>query len=601
MTIPMRDMKFDIRGTDKSQAAFDSASRRARAFNGEINKTQAAIGAASAAAKSFMAVFAAGAVVAFAGKIRDVVGEASELAKIADKVGVTTNELQRLQFGFGQAGVAASDMERNLEQWSKRLSEANSYGGRLADILEVNGIRLRDGNGVMRSSIDLLRDYANLIQNAGSSQEQMTLATEAFGRSGGDMILALRGGAAGVRELMDRADDAGGVIDEQLLRKAEALDDRFDTWSRTLSINVKSAMLDFVISADEMRAAMGGLDDHLSKVNASIFNFLSMGFTDEIAAFGLKQAGMLQPISGAEVATNQLKVFGNELGAVSRKIEQDNIQNRIDGAFSGARKTIIPETKSTRKSGSGSSSASKAAREAQAAAREAEKQVLAYNRVTQALDDELAALGMNATEQRVMQEIRRAGVEAGSAQAEQISRRVALIDEERAAYEQAAAASEFFGQQLQDSVLNAIPAIQTGNDALDDFLNTMIKVAAQSVLFGTGPLGGLFGGGIFSSLIPGRALGGSVDAGKAHWVGETGRELFIPGTGGTIVPANDLTSARSGGAPRGGDIIYAPVNTFTGTSSELEQFQRQYEKDKAAFPAKVLDTIGNLKKTRALR
>lgn len=54
--------------------------------------------------------------------------------------------------------------------------------------------------------------------------------------------------------------------------------------------------------------------------------------------------------------------------------------------------------------------------------------------------------------------------------------------------------------------------------------------------FGGGPLAGLFGESFLGFRIPGRAMGGPVQAGRAYVVGERGPELFVPRQSGTVVP-----------------------------------------------------------------
>ena len=67
----------------------------------------------------------------------------------------------------------------------------------------------------------------------------------------------------------------------------------------------------------------------------------------------------------------------------------------------------------------------------------------------------------------------------------------------------AAEASKFFSETAYDSIMSLVPAINTGNKALDDFLNTLIKTVMQAVLLGEGPLAKLFGtegGGLLTSI-----------------------------------------------------------------------------------------------------
>ena len=54
-------------------------------------------------------------------------------------------------------------------------------------------------------------------------------------------------------------------------------------------------------------------------------------------------------------------------------------------------------------------------------------------------------------------------------------------------------------------------------------------------------IGGFFKS-IFTTGIPGRAIGGSVQSGSPYMVGERGPELFVPSRSGSIVPNNKMGS-----------------------------------------------------------
>ena len=74
--------------------------------------------------------------------------------------------------------------------------------------------------------------------------------------------------------------------------------------------------------------------------------------------------------------------------------------------------------------------------------------------------------------------------------------------------EQARELSDFLKGSMMDAFQSMIPAIETGNSALDKFLNTLIDAVLQATLLGKGPLAGIFGGGgggLFSGL--GKLLG----------------------------------------------------------------------------------------------
>ena len=84
-------------------------------------------------------------------------------------------------------------------------------------------------------------------------------------------------------------------------------------------------------------------------------------------------------------------------------------------------------------------------------------------------------------------------------------------------------AADFMADTLGDSIMSMVPAIKTGNEELDQLLNTLMKTVLQAMLLGKGPLAGLFGGGggLLSWLFPGFDEGGYTGHGGRNQVAGT--------------------------------------------------------------------------------
>ncbi|WP_082005950.1 tape measure protein [Ensifer sp. ZNC0028] len=126
--------------------------------------------------------------------------------------------------------------------------------------------------------------------------------------------------------------------------------------------------------------------------------------------------------------------------------------------------------------------------------------------------------------------------------------------------DQARQAADFLGDAAFDAFSDLIPQIETGNAALDKFLNTLIEAVAQAALLGTGPLAGLGGGdggrgGLFGGLLSlfGFAKGGVAANGRpqplktfsrggvsrsAAIFGEAGPEAAVPLPDGRRIPVD---------------------------------------------------------------
>ena len=519
----MRDLEYNINARDRSGPGFDSARNRARAFNGELDRTAQSLNLTALAARAFAGAFTLTAVAEFGRYVNTVINDVSTLVDLSDKFGVGIEDLQRMQYGFGLAGVEAGNIDQILSQWSKRIGEAHTAGGRLADILKANGVALTDGNGQLRSSVDLMRDYADLVANAGSEQEQALLTTLAFGKAGQETIQALKDGASGFDDLMSKAEEAGGVLDEQLARRLEEIGDEMDTMWYRFEIGAKTAIGNAVVFMADLRGEFGKLNADYEQRLQAVGRGAQLGvlaFSTETEASRAKTGSLGttidQRVSGAFDDPQQMTESDRKLAA--------ELRSRFGP------KTIIGGELADNDSRAGS-------------AKVANEQVSAYDRVIKKLNEEKAILGLTDIARRVAIEQQRAGVDATTDEGQAIAALVQTIETQEAAYKSAAEASEFMKDNFRQSFSEMIPQIETGNQALDGFINRLSQAALDAAFFGSGPLAGLFGGGggLFTSMFGGgRAIGGGVNPWSDYLVGENGPEIVRIGSrGGRVGEAGD--------------------------------------------------------------
>ncbi len=140
------------------------------------------------------------------------------------------------------------------------------------------------------------------------------------------------------------------------------------------------------------------------------------------------------------------------------------------------------------------------------------------------------------------------------------------------------------GRAIEAGLLRAI---RTGKFGFEDLrrialsvLNAIAQDALKAGLGAIGIGGGGSGGGLLGGVLsiagaifggaPGRATGGPVAAGRAYKVGESGPELFVPGSNGRII-------AAGAGAASGRDVrVTINVNApESGAPQALARSARQ--------------------------
>src|SRR6056300_229565 len=154
---------------------------------------------------------------------------ADTLVNTSSKLGVSTDFLQAWNFQANQIGVSTNAANMGLQRFTRRIGEAARGTGVLANVIRENNISLRDSQGNMRSTTDILADYADVIQNAESQQERLRLAFQAFDSEGAALVTMLQDGSEGMREMIRNAERLGAITDQRALVAINRLTNKLRT------------------------------------------------------------------------------------------------------------------------------------------------------------------------------------------------------------------------------------------------------------------------------------------------------------------------------------------------------------------------------------
>lgn len=168
---------------------------------------------------------------------------------------------------------------------------------------------------------------------------------------------------------------------------------------------------------------------------------------------------------------------------------------------------------------------------------------------------------------------------------------IKILDNEREEYENAlrlqpelekiANLYQSIGSTIENGLVSAIQGAIDGTKTLGDVARSVFsQISSQLISFGVNAfLGGLFPNSKFFQ----RANGGPVSAGKSYMVGERGPEMFVPNTGGRIVPNSDMGSSTnvvvnvdaSGSAVEGDEAEGRELGRLISVAVQSEIIQQQ--------------------------
>ena len=545
-----QDLKIDIVATDKTGAAF-------RSVQSGMSGIQTS---ASSLFTKISAVSAALAAVGVGSALRGLIDAGDKLDELSKRTSIAVETLSALTNNAKLAGVSQEELGSGIIKLSRSIAEAVSGAGEQRQAFDNLGVAIRDANGKIRPTVDILADVAAGFQDAEDGAIKTQYAVALFGKSGANFIEFLNTGREGVQALgasistefadqsatfMDNLDRIGQRIQSTISEKAapflafmnrqieEAV--RLDKMTR-VGAGRGVVNPDFVVpekskvkpltplskentkeekdNAKEIASAYQQISDEVFKLvngerELAIFQFARKGASVEEIALYTEQLDKLAQLKEAQKANEE---------EAKQYAEQDklNRQSRNDLLEKG--KQLYDETRTP-----------------------LEKLNIAEAELLRLL--ELGIIDFDVYSRAVFQ-------------ANEAMDKLAKDGEDQ--FADLEAAIRGWGNEFTNIMANAV---MTGKLSFKDLANSVIsdllRMSIQATI--TKPLLDLGMG--FLGIQPAgkRALGGPVTSGQPYLVGEQGPEIFMPANSGTIIP-----NGQSGGV-----VVNQTIQVTTGVQQTV--------------------------------
>jgi len=569
-----------------------------------------------------------------------------------------------------ELGVTSEELLNFTDKVSVALrvagTDAGAASGALLQLSQALGsgvVRAEEFNSILEGALPIAQAAAAGLEEAGGSVAKLRqlvidgkVSSEAF----------FRAFEAGAPLLDQKVAGAALTLDQRLVKLGNAMVDaarRFNgsteaanTFGEAID-NVTSFVngIDFDGLISQIRAAAAAFNSGVSSANA---------FAQAAgAAAGLDNVGKF--LTGGAV---KKEFLGGALTITSTKALQERIDRAFQGQIEQAGKLTEEAIKASVLGQGGGVTpkgdrvptkfkpvkpvslndfdppSGKEKKGGKSRADEFQREVEQIRERTAALQAETAAMaglnplvndyGFALEKARAEQELLQAAQAAGKSITPELR---AEIDQLATAYAEAGVAAEklsehqdgvreaasFFADTLGQAFMDLVPAIETGNKALDNLLNTLMEAVIQATLLGKGPLAGILGGGggnvggllgsIFGSIFhkggvvgqsgPKRAVSPSVFAGaqRYHSGGVAG---LRPGEVPAILQKGEVVIPR-GARPQNDNratTINMPVTISApgADAAQLARVERAVHDLNRSLP-KQIDARVHAKQTRGVR
>lgn len=279
------------------------AAKRAQEIDQAFKRAGVAIGAALAAGAGAAAI-----------ALKSTIDRMDEMSKSAQKVGLPTEEFSKLSYAAGLADVSTESLVGALGKLTKSQAAALNSTSEQAKVFNALGISIKNADGSLRGSSDVLADFADRFQQLKGSPEAMAAGFSLFGRSFQELIPLLKDGGGSIRDAGDELQKMGGVLSTDAGKAAEDFNDnltRLKTAGGALAMQVATDLLPNLEKAADDLADVARQGDLARNIATLFGGAISAGIGTLQTYNGLVDRTSIGFAALAEAASGALEILRN--------------------------------------------------------------------------------------------------------------------------------------------------------------------------------------------------------------------------------------------------------------------------------------------------
>lgn len=219
--------------------------------------------------------------------IHDTMESIDRVAKVSDRIGITTEALLGLQHAAGLAGVETAVLDQSLTKMGNFLAEASNGGKAQAATLKRLGLSATELANIPLDQAFLR--ISDAILKLDSPAQRVSAAMDIFGKSGAELLPLLQQGSVGIADTAAEVDRLGASFSRVDAAQVEAANDAMSRVGTVLS----------------------GIKNQIAIGISPFVESLAKRFTDWASTAG----------SSSETVMSALEGVGNGLGVVADVVD----------------------------------------------------------------------------------------------------------------------------------------------------------------------------------------------------------------------------------------------------------------------------------------
>lgn len=209
--------EHELKEAEQAASGFNSTMQKVSTVTGKMSQKFGDL-----ANKTRGLSMAAGGALAGLGALAVKAGQdADELNTLSKQTGVTTDELQKMQYAADLIDVDTDTIVGGLRKLKKNLDGHEDAWKRV-------GVNVKNANDEYKDITTIFYDTIQGLSQIENETERDTVAMELFGKSADELAGVIDDGGAALKALGEEAENLGVIIPEDDLQRANELNDQLD-------------------------------------------------------------------------------------------------------------------------------------------------------------------------------------------------------------------------------------------------------------------------------------------------------------------------------------------------------------------------------------
>ena len=236
---------------------------------------------------------------------KNALDNADALSKMAQRTGATVESLSKFQKAAELSDSSIEGVGKGLVQLSKSMVAAQTGTGAQAEAFNQLGISLKNADGSLRSTDEVMLDLAEKFKTMPDGPEKTAAAMKLLGKSGAELIPMLNMGREGIEKL-------GGSMTTEFAKRAAAFNDKITEMGQKfgeLGIKLGEGLLP---ALESLADSLLGLIDAFSALPAPVQLALIgiVAFGPQLIALVKIFGGLIAVVKSAAIAISAGNIGG---------------------------------------------------------------------------------------------------------------------------------------------------------------------------------------------------------------------------------------------------------------------------------------------------